>query len=204
MGIWISRLRTWYLPRLYLIRLKGLEPTGTGTGCRRGVTSAAPPRWTSFVWRNVVISFPITVWNVDSLRIINTGQTYLCLCPDICAQFAGLSASRHELHSQDWAEAATARAPQKAESNRHVRQHKVGSAKPYVTMHAGMHTHAEQQGTQRRATLQPQEICQRSESCDGEMRKMRSLQDDVHQRLQKAATGRLQSACRRGAEKNTD
>ena len=33
---------------------------------------------------------------------------------------------------------------------------------------------------------------------------MRSLQDDVHQRLQQAATGILPSACRRRAEKNTD
>ena len=33
---------------------------------------------------------------------------------------------------------------------------------------------------------------------------MRSLQNDVHQRLLQAAAGRLRSACRRKAEKNTD
>ena len=43
-----------------------------------------------------------------------------------------------------WAltEAAAAKAQQKASNNRHVQQHKVGSAKPDVTMHAGMHCYA--------------------------------------------------------------
>ena len=33
---------------------------------------------------------------------------------------------------------------------------------------------------------------------------MRSLSDDIDQEIQQAASGRLQSACRRRAEKNTD
>ena len=43
-----------------------------------------------------------------------------------------------------WAltEAAAARAQQKADSSRHVQQHKVGSTKPDVTRHAGMHGYA--------------------------------------------------------------
>ena len=41
-----------------------------------------------------------------------------------------------------YTEAATARAQPMADNNRHVQQHKVGSAKPDVTIHAGMHRHA--------------------------------------------------------------
>ena len=41
------------------------------------------------------------------------------------------------------AEAATAKAQQKAERNRHVQQHRVGSAIPVVTMHAGAYRNPE-------------------------------------------------------------
>ena len=117
------------------------------------------------------------------------------------------------LHSLGYKEATAAGAQQKADSSRNVQQHKVGSTKPDVTMHDGMHRCAMglrskwrlNSGVEsKKAALQPQVIWQRSESCDGDWWKMRSLQDDVHQRLQQAACGRLQSACRRRAEKNTD
>ena len=77
MGVWMSRSRTWYLPRLDLIRLDGLDPVGIGVLTRSdGVTTGfpPPPQRFSFVWRSIVVNLLKTVGRIDRLRLSDTSH----------------------------------------------------------------------------------------------------------------------------------